>query len=71
MTVTAAPGTGVRARGLTPLWAAGAVAFLLVFVVAGVVVGPVDLGVGAILESAAAKLHVPGAALAVVMFGPV
>jgi cobalamin transport system permease protein len=61
MTVTAAPGTGVRARGLTPLWAAGAVAFLLVSVVAGVVVGPIDLGVGAILESAAAKLHVPGA----------
>jgi len=37
------------------------VAFLFVSVVAGVVVGPIDLGVGAILESAAAKLHVPGA----------
>ena len=61
MTVTAAPATAVRARGLTPLWAGGAVAFLLVSVVAGVVVGPIDLGVGAILESAAAKLHVPGA----------
>jgi iron complex transport system permease protein len=63
MAVTAAPTTtGVRARGLTPLWAGGAVAFLVVSLVAGVVVGPVDLGVGAILESAAAKLHVPGAA---------
>ena len=61
MTVAAAPTSVVRARGLTPLWAAGAVAFLLVSVVAGVVVGPIDLGVGAILESAAAKLHVPGA----------
>jgi cobalamin transport system permease protein len=61
VTVTAAPATAVRARGLTPLWAGGAVAFLLVSVVAGVVVGPIDLGVGAILESAAAKLHVPGA----------
>ena len=61
MTVTAAPATGVRARGLTPLWAGGAAAFLLVSVVAGVVTGPIDLGVGAILESAAAKLHVPGA----------
>ena len=61
MTVTAAPATAVRARGLTPLWAGGAVAFLLVSVVAGVVVGPIDLGVGAILESVAAKLHVPGA----------
>ena len=61
MTVTAAPATAVRARGLTPLWAGGAVAFLLASVVAGVVVGPIDLGVGAILESVAAKLHVPGA----------
>jgi len=61
VTVTAAPATAVRARGLTPLWAGGAVAFLFVSVVAGVVVGPIDLGVGAILESAAAKLHVPGA----------
>jgi len=61
VTVTAVPATAVRARGLTPLWAGGAVAFLLVSVVAGVVVGPIDLGVGAILESAAAKLHVPGA----------
>jgi iron complex transport system permease protein len=37
------------------------VAFLLLALVAGVVTGPIDLGVGAILESAAAKLHVPGA----------
>jgi iron complex transport system permease protein len=37
------------------------VAFLLVAVVAGVLAGPVELGVGAVLESAAAKLHVPGA----------
>ena len=61
MTVTAAPATGVRARGLTPLWAGGAVAFLVVSLLAGVVAGPIDLGVGGILESAAAKLHVPGA----------
>ena len=62
MTATAAAASEVRARGLTPLWAGGAVAFLVVSLVAGVVVGPIDLGVGAILESAAAKLHVPGAA---------
>ena len=61
MTAAAAPATAVRARGLTPLWAGGAVAFLVVSLVAGVVAGPIDLGVGAILESAAAKLHVPGA----------
>jgi iron complex transport system permease protein len=50
----------VRARGLTPLWACSAVAFLLVSLVVGVVAGPVDIGVGAVLESAAARLHVPG-----------
>jgi len=61
VSVSAAPATAVRARGLTPLWAGGAVAFLVVSLLAGVVAGPIDLGVGAILESAAAKLHVPGA----------
>ena len=61
MSVGAAPATAVRARGLTPLWAGGAIAFLVVSLLAGVVAGPIDLGVGAILESAAAKLHVPGA----------
>jgi cobalamin transport system permease protein len=61
VSATAAPSTDVRARGLTPLWAGAAVAFLLLAIVAGVVAGPIDLGVGAILESAAAKLHVPGA----------
>ncbi|MGH3077290.1 MAG: FecCD family ABC transporter permease [Gaiellaceae bacterium] len=61
MSVTAASGSEVRARGLSPLWAGAAVAFLLLALVAGVVTGPIDLGVGAILESAAAKLHVPGA----------
>ena len=51
----------VRARGLKPLWACFAVAFLLVSLVAGVLAGPVDLGVGPVLESAAARLHLPGA----------
>jgi iron complex transport system permease protein len=46
----------VRARGLTPLWLGAAVAFLLVSVVIGVLEGPVDIGLGQILESAAAKL---------------
>jgi iron complex transport system permease protein len=36
------------------------VAFLCVSLVAGVLVGPVDLGVGRVLESIAARLHVPG-----------
>jgi iron complex transport system permease protein len=51
---------GVRARGLTPLWACSAVAFLLASLVLGVLVGPVDLAPGSVLESAAARLHVPG-----------
>jgi iron complex transport system permease protein len=50
----------VRARGLRPLWAWSAVAFLLVSFVVGVLAGPVDLGVGAVVESAAARLHLPG-----------
>ncbi|HEY6113058.1 MAG TPA: iron chelate uptake ABC transporter family permease subunit, partial [Gaiellaceae bacterium] len=60
MTVAAEHASEVRARGLSPLWACSAVAFLLVSLVVGVLAGPVDLGVGAVLESAAARLHVPG-----------
>src|SRR5262245_64857186 len=50
----------VRARGLRPLWACSAVAFLLVSLAIGVLAGPVHLGVGAVLESAGARLHIPG-----------
>jgi iron complex transport system permease protein len=60
VSATATVASQVRARGLSPLWAAGAVAFLCVSLVAGVLVGPVDLGVGRVLESIAARLHVPG-----------
>jgi cobalamin transport system permease protein len=52
--------TDVRARGLSPLWACSAVAFLLASLVIGVLVGPIHLGVGEVLESAAARLHIPG-----------
>ena len=52
----------VRARGLTPIWACSAVAFLVVSLAIGVLAGPVDLGVGSVLESAGARLHVPGVA---------
>ena len=61
MSVAAAQESDVRARGLTPLWACAAVAFLLFSLVAGVLVGPIDLGVGSVLESAGARLHLPGA----------
>lgn len=60
MATTAAYGSSVRARGLTPLWGCAAVAFLLASLVVGVLVGPIDLRPGRVLESAAAGLHVPG-----------
>jgi iron complex transport system permease protein len=50
----------IRARGLSPAWAAAATLFLVVSVVVGVLAGPVDIGAGEILQSTAAKLHVPG-----------
>jgi len=50
----------VRARGLAPLWAAAALAFLLGSLVVGVLAGPIDLPARAVLESAAAHLRVPG-----------
>ena len=61
MSVAAERVTDVRARGLTSVWACSAVAFLLLSLAVGVLAGPVDLGVGGVLESAAARLHVPGA----------
>ena len=60
MSVAAEHVSEVRARGLSAAWTCSAVAFLLVSLAIGVLVGPVDLGVGAVLESAAARLHVPG-----------
>ena len=52
--------TDVRPRGLTPLWACAAATFLVASLVVGVLVGPVDLGLGAILSSLGERLHVPG-----------
>jgi cobalamin transport system permease protein len=60
MTTAAAHRSSVHARGLTPLWACAAVAFLLASLVVGVLAGPIDLETGRVLESAAARLHVPG-----------
>jgi cobalamin transport system permease protein len=60
MNATAVYGSDVRARGLTPAWACAAVAFLVLSLVAGVLAGPIDLGIGRVLESAGARLHVPG-----------
>jgi len=60
MTVAAEQASAVRARGLTPVWACSAVAFLLVSLAIGVLAGPIDLGVGGVLESAGARLRIPG-----------
>lgn len=51
---------GVRPRGLHVLWTGAAVAFLLCAIVIGVLVGPIDLGMGRVLSSIGARLHVPG-----------
>jgi cobalamin transport system permease protein len=61
VTEAAAARAGVAGpRGLSPLWAGGAIAFFLVAVAIGVVVGPVDVGLGAILRSLGARMHLPG-----------
>ena len=59
MEAAAAQAPAVRVRGVTPGWALAAVAFLLLALVIGVAVGPVDLGVGDVLQSIAAKLVTP------------
>lgn len=46
----------VRARGVTPLWAGAAVAFLLVALVIGLLAGPVSLAPGDVLRSLLAEL---------------
>ena len=59
--VTATQARDVRARGLGLVPAAAAVAFLVVALAVGVAGGPIELGLGGVLESAGARLHVPGA----------
>ena len=50
----------VRPRGLGAAWACAAAAFLVVSLVVGLLVGPIDVGVGDLLHSIGARLHVPG-----------
>jgi iron complex transport system permease protein len=56
----AAAGTAVTPRGVTPLWTGAAAAFLLLAVTLGVLVGPIDLGLGPVLGSIGERLHLPG-----------
>jgi len=60
MDVAAAHTTDVRPRGLAPLWVCAAAAFLVVALVIGVLVGPIDLGIGRVLGSIGARMHLPG-----------
>jgi iron complex transport system permease protein len=57
---TVAHARTLRAPGLGPLWTCAAVAFLLASALVGLLLGPVDVGVGDITRSALAHLHVPG-----------
>lgn len=61
MTVAAEqPVPDVRARGLSPVWVCSSAAFLVGSLVVGVLAGPVELGVGAVLESVGARVGLPG-----------
>jgi iron complex transport system permease protein len=58
--VVAAPVRAVRARGVTPVWAGAAAAFLLTAVVIGILAGPVDIGAADALRSLAHRLGLAG-----------
>jgi iron complex transport system permease protein len=47
-------------RRVAPLWAAGSVLFLAGALLTGVLVGPAHLSVGDVIQSIAAKAHIPG-----------
>jgi iron complex transport system permease protein len=49
----------VSPRGLAPLWTGAAAAFLVLAVLVGVLVGPIELGIGPILSSIGERLHIP------------
>jgi iron complex transport system permease protein len=57
---TEAKAEAVRPRGLPVVWALAATGFLVVSLLVGIAVGPIDLGVGEILRSIGERLHVPG-----------
>jgi iron complex transport system permease protein len=56
----AVPSSSVAPRGVAPRWLGVAVAFLLLSLVVGVLVGPIELGFGPVLSSVGERLHVPG-----------
>ncbi|MGI8885427.1 MAG: FecCD family ABC transporter permease [Gaiellaceae bacterium] len=60
MNATAVRATAVRPRGIAPVWAGAAVAFLLGSIAIGVAVGPIDLGLEGISSSLGERLRIPG-----------
>jgi iron complex transport system permease protein len=58
----AARSVAVAPRGVAPLWAGAAAAFLVLALTVGVLVGPIELGLGPVLSSLGDRLHVPGVA---------
>jgi iron complex transport system permease protein len=59
-TPPATSAAAVRPRGVEPFAAGAAAALLVVAVLVGVLVGPIDLGLGPVLSSIGERLHVPG-----------
>jgi len=60
MDAAAAPSASVAPRGVAPRWLGAASVFLLLSLVVGVLVGPIELGLGPVLSSVGERLHVPG-----------
>jgi iron complex transport system permease protein len=58
--VVATRSATVSPRGLAPLSAAAAGGFVVLAILVGVLVGPIDLGLGPVLSSIGERLHVPG-----------
>jgi cobalamin transport system permease protein len=56
----AVPSASVAPRGVAPRWLGVATAFLIVSLTVGVLVGPIELGIGPVLSSIGERLHVPG-----------
>jgi iron complex transport system permease protein len=59
MVTKVAPAPLVRPRGVTAGWAGAAVAFLIGSLILGTIAGPIDLGIGEIIQSIGAKLGLP------------
>ena len=60
MDAAASPAAKVSPRGLAPVPVGAAAAFVVLAVTVGVLVGPIELGVGPVLSSIGERLQVPG-----------